>query len=234
MKIVIINGQNHKGSSYAIGRMLAEKLAGGDEIVEFFLPRDLNHFCLGCYQCLSDEKKCPYYEEKNKIEEEVKKAELLLFTTPTYCMRASAPMKSYIDLNFINWMPHRPKEYMFHKKAVVIATAAGAGMKSAIKDITTCLFYCGVPYRKKLGYAVQATSWETVEQKQREKIETEVEKLSRKILKKGEVKPGFKTKFMFLLMRMSMKDQDITTTPMAGDYIYWRDNGWLGKDRPWK
>jgi len=46
MKITIINGQNHKGSTYHIGRMLAEKLSQGDSITEFFLPRDMNHFCL--------------------------------------------------------------------------------------------------------------------------------------------------------------------------------------------
>ena len=37
MNIVIINGQNHKGSTYHIGRMLAERVGG--DIAEFFLPR---------------------------------------------------------------------------------------------------------------------------------------------------------------------------------------------------
>lgn len=40
MKIVLIHGQNHKGSSYHIGRMLADGLKGS-EITEFFLPRVL-------------------------------------------------------------------------------------------------------------------------------------------------------------------------------------------------
>lgn len=46
MKTVIIHGQNHKGSSYNIGRALANKVETEDEITEFFLPKDLNHFCL--------------------------------------------------------------------------------------------------------------------------------------------------------------------------------------------
>ncbi|WP_010243966.1 NADPH-dependent FMN reductase family protein [Acetivibrio cellulolyticus] len=46
MKITMIHGQNHKGSTYHIGRLLAGKLAKEYEITEFFLPRDLNHFCL--------------------------------------------------------------------------------------------------------------------------------------------------------------------------------------------
>lgn len=100
MKIVMIHGQNHKGSTYTIGRMIANKINCEENVVEFFLPRDLNHFCVGCYACIRDVTKCPFYEEKNKIMTEVESADILIFTTPTYCLRASAPMKSFIDLTF--------------------------------------------------------------------------------------------------------------------------------------
>ena len=95
MKIVMINGQNHKGSTYTIGKMIADKISSEENIVEFFLPKDLNHFCLGCYSCIEDESRCPFYEEKSRIMKEVESADLLIFTTPTYCLRASAPMKSF-------------------------------------------------------------------------------------------------------------------------------------------
>ncbi|MEE0859094.1 MAG: flavin reductase, partial [Acutalibacteraceae bacterium] len=45
MKIVTINGQNHKGSTYHIGRILADKIGG--EITEIFLPKDFDKFCVG-------------------------------------------------------------------------------------------------------------------------------------------------------------------------------------------
>ena len=64
MRIVMINGQNHRGSTYHIGRMLADKLAADEEITEFFLPRDMNHFCVGCYSCIEDETKCPFLRRK--------------------------------------------------------------------------------------------------------------------------------------------------------------------------
>ena len=83
MKIVMIHGQNHKGSTYQIGRMIADKIGKEEEIVEFFLPKDLNHFCIGCYACVEDPAKCPFYEEKNKIMTEVEAADVLIFTTPT-------------------------------------------------------------------------------------------------------------------------------------------------------
>ena len=80
MKVVLIHGQNHKGSSYNIGRMIANKIATKDEIVEFFLPKDLNHFCVGCYKCVEIPETCPFYEEKNKIMKEVESAEILIFS----------------------------------------------------------------------------------------------------------------------------------------------------------
>lgn len=146
MRITIIHGQNHKGSSYHVGRILAEKLASEQEITEFFLPKDLNHFCLGCYTCLTDETKCPFYDEKKRIADAMEQAELLIFTTPTYCMECSAPMKAFIDLFFQYWLPHRPRDDMFTKKAIIISTAAGAGMGKAIAPIKRTLAYWGGAY----------------------------------------------------------------------------------------
>ncbi|MFR0985732.1 MAG: flavodoxin family protein [Frisingicoccus sp.] len=186
MKIVLIHGQNHKGSSYHIGKMLAEQFSE-NEINEFFLPKDLEHFCMGCYACITDEEKCPFYAEKKKIMDEVEKADLLIFTTPTYCLRASAPMKAFIDLTFTYWMSHRPRKCMFSKRAVVISTAAGAGMKSATKDIQNTLFYWGVPYIKEYGIAVQAMSWEQVSDKKKARIKQDIEKLANKISNKRNV-----------------------------------------------
>ena len=61
MKITVIHGQSHKGSTYNIARQLCDKLGG--EVTEFFLPRDLGEFCLGCGGCFVDETKCPHYEK---------------------------------------------------------------------------------------------------------------------------------------------------------------------------
>ena len=68
MKIAVINGQNHKGSTYHIGKQVADKLGG--EVTEFFLPRDFGDFCVGCTQCfLKSETLCPHYGRLKKITE---------------------------------------------------------------------------------------------------------------------------------------------------------------------
>lgn len=231
MKIVLLHGQNHKGSSYHIGRLLAEKLGNENEISEFFLPKDLEHFCLGCFQCIDDDRKCPFYAEKMNIMSELEKAELLIFTTPTYCMRASAGMKAFMELTFTYWMSHRPRKCMFHKKAVVISTVAGMGANSAIKDIKNMLQYWGVPYIKTYGIAVQAMGWNNVSDKKKALIEKDMTKLAPNFSNHKPAKAGFKTKALFMMMRMMQKSGMGSSTV---EKEYWEQNGWLGKERPWK
>ena len=231
MKIVMINGQNHKGSTYNIGRLLAKKIGSDKDIVEFFLPKDLNHFCLGCYTCIDDDTKCPFYEEKNRIMKEVEEADILIFTTPTYCLRASAPMKSFIDLTFNYWMSHRPRKCMFNKKAVVISTAAGRGAKKAVKDVSDALFYWGIPCIVEYGICIQAMNWDGVSQKKKQKIEKDTTRIAQRLSRKKRVKAGIKTKAMFSLMRM-MQKADLGSG--EADRSYWEKSGWLGKERPWR
>ncbi len=231
MNIVLIHGQNHKGSTYHIGRMLAEKVTSEKEITEFFLPKDLNHFCLGCYQCIEGDQHCPFYDEKKNIMDAVEAADLLIFTTPTYCLRASAPMKSFLDLTFTYWMSHRPRACMFRKRAIVVSTAAGSGVKSATKDISTALFYWGVPYIKTLGVALQAMNWEMVSEKKKEKLEKITTKLAKKLSNTKEPFVGLNTRFIFFVMG-KMQSGGMGSSPI--EKTYWQENGWLDKNRPWK
>lgn len=64
MHITMIHGQSHQGSTYHIGKAFIEKLSTTEHVDEFFLPRDLNCFCMGCYQCLESDEQCPYYKGK--------------------------------------------------------------------------------------------------------------------------------------------------------------------------
>lgn len=231
MKIVIIHGQNHKGSSYNIGRMVVDKIQVEKDVTEFFLPRDLNHFCVGCYNCIEDESKCPFYEAKKKIMDAVEAADLLVFTTPTYCMRASAPMKSFIDLTFTYWMVHKPRKSMFEKKALVVSTAAGSGMKVAMKDITNTLLYWGLPCVKTYGVAVQAMNWKSVSDKKKETIEKQTDKLARQLSNERKPRVGIKTKAIFAMMRMMQK---AGMGSSKAESKYWEEQGWLGNGRPWR
>lgn len=67
----------------------------------------------------------------------------------------------------------------------------------------------------------------------KQKIEKSVDKLANSLKKCNIPKVGFKTKFIFRIMRLSVKKEDNKSTPLAKDYWYWYNNGWLGKKRPW-
>lgn len=230
MKIVMLNGQNHKGSTYNIGRLVAEKIEGDNEIIEFFFPKDLDHFCVGCYQCIEDTVACPFYEEKKKIIDAIDAADVLIVTTPTYCMHMSAPLKSFFDMTFDLWMSHRPMESMFKKRAVIISTAAGTGTKSAIKDVEDCLFYLGIPKIYKYGIAVQAMNWDGVAEEKKNKIVRKTAKLAEKLSTSDLPNVGIKTRFTFKMMGM-MQKKGWNSSPIETQY--WKEKGWLDGKKPW-
>ena len=229
LKIAMIHGQSHEGASCNIARLLAKK-TGGD-VTEFFLPRDFGHFCCGCTACFTKgQDKCPHYKDLAPITKALLEADVIILSSPVYVFHASGSMKAMLDHYGYMWMPHRPEEAMFAKQGVCISTAAGMGMGSTNKDMAHSLSYWGVGRVYKLGFAVAATDWESVSDKKRSQIEKKTDALAKKIkARQGRVKPALKTKFMFGIMRQFQKNG---YNPM--DMEYWKQKGWLGKDRPWK
>ena len=192
-----IHGQNHKGSTWNAADILLQNISGEKDVVEFFLPKDLNHFCLGCYSCLESRDKCPFWEEKKIIDNAIDEADFLIFTTPNYCMMPSAPMKSFLDLFFTNWLAHKPRKSMFKKRAVVISTASGAGTGKAAKLVADNLVNWGIPKVFRYGISVNAMNWNMVPDKKKIKIKKDMNRLALKLSQKTEVKVGIKTRFLF-------------------------------------
>lgn len=230
MKIVMLNGQNHRGSSYHIGRAVIDRIEGEKEVTEFFFPKDLDHFCLGCYRCIEDAAACPFYEEKKVILDAIDRADLLVVTTPTYCMHVSAPLKAFIDLTFDLWMSHRPMASMFTKRALIVSTAAGTGTGSAMKDVQDALVYMGVPKIVKYGLAVQAMNWEGVDRKKKAKIERDAARIAKQLSTDKAPAVGIRTRFLFRMMGMLQK-KGWNSAPV--ETAYWKEKGWLDGKKPW-
>lgn len=232
MNIVAIYGTEHRGSTYNISQLFLKRLKSeSDEIKEFFLPKDMPHFCCGCGSCFGkSEKACPHYEKVNPIKEAIEKSDLVIFASPVYVFHTTGQMKTLLDHFGYQWMVHRPNGAMFSKMALVISTAAGAGMKSTNKDITDSLSFWGVGKIFTYGKAVAAINWEGVSEKKKLEIEKHVDKLSVKILKKShKVTPSLKVKVLFYAMRFMQKVFTINSV----DKDYWENQGWLGHERPW-
>lgn len=229
MKITIIHGQSHEGSTCHIARMLAEKING--EVTEFFLPRDFGEFCVGCTLCFGEsEIKCPHFEKLSPITRAMDDADVIILASPVYVYHVTGAMKAFLDHYGWRWMVHRPEEKMFSKQAVCISTAAGAGMKSTNQDMAHSTFFWGIAKTYQYGIAVMETSWEKVSLKKKRVIEKKLMRLSKKIQKKqGHVKPPVKTKLFFNVMRIMQR-----RGWNEADVNYWRDKGWTEKKRPWK
>lgn len=229
MKVVIIHGQSHKGSTYHIAHLLAEKIEG--DIIEFFLPRDFSEYCVGCTNCfMKSETMCPHYEKLKPITEAIDEADVIILASPVYVYHATGAMKTLLDHYGYRWMVHRPVESMFKKQGVCISTAAGAGMKSTNKDMLDSLFFWGVAKRYKYGTSVAATDWDSISVKRRKAIDKATSGLAKKIKRKAKnMKPGFKTRAFFWMMHLLQRNGF-----NPSDAEYWKTKEWTGKKRPWK
>ncbi|MBQ8959807.1 MAG: NAD(P)H-dependent oxidoreductase [Ruminococcus sp.] len=231
MRTVIISGTSHKGSTYNIGRILAEKIAEPEEIFEVFLPRDFGEFCCGCTRCFTEgEDKCPHYEKLRPITELIDSSDVLILTSPVYVYHCTGAMKAFLDHYGWRWMAHRPEEKMFSKQAVVISTAAGAGVKSALKDMADSCFFWGIPQTYKLGMAVAAADWNSVDPKKKAAIEKKTDSIARKLLeRKGKVPVPLKTRGFFKIMSLMQR-----SGWNKADMDYWKAKGWTESKRPWR
>ncbi len=229
MRIVLINGTNNKGSTYHVAKMLADKVGG--ELIEFFLPRDFDEFCLGCTTCFTKgENLCPHHSKIMRITNALLEADLIILDSPVYCFHASGAMKTLLDHYGYMWMAHRPEEAMFKKQGVAIATAAGAGIKTTLRDMGDSLFYWGVGRTYRFGIPVAATSWEGINEKKIKKIDKATSAIAKKIRKRnGKVKPSLKTKVFFFIMHLMQRNGW-----NKKDVDYWKAKGWTKKARPWK
>lgn len=232
MKITLIHGQNHKGSTYHLARMTAEKISSN--IVEYFLPKDLSEGCSGCGMCLHNGREhCPHSEKVGIIFNSMLSSEVIIIGSPAYVLEMTSHLKGFFEHLFTAWIGHRPEEAMFSKTAVVVSTGAILGMENVTKSLSKQMFYLGVPKVYKLHFGVMAASWNDVEDKIKDKMALRTDKIAHKIIsKKGYTTPGVKHKLMFSMLKSFHKKNDLAL--FVTDKKYWRDKKWLEQEKPWK
>ncbi len=127
MKIVVINGTEIKGCTYHIKETFLSILKDENDIMEYYLPKDLPHFCTGCKKCFfKDENLCLHASFTMPIWNAILEADLLVFASPVYALRIPAQMKTVLDHFCCHWMVHRPDKKMFTKRAVILTNSIGA------------------------------------------------------------------------------------------------------------
>lgn len=238
MKITVINGTEKRGVTYKLKEKFLESFKGFSKITEYYLPKDCPSFCAGCTSCfINGEDTCKDYRYVNIIEKSLLEADLIVMTSPAYVMHATGAMKGLLDHLGYRWMPHRPAEEMFGKRAVIITQCLGAGAKSTAKDIKDSLSWWGISKigvftAKLMGDVV----WNNLSEKKRKNLTDKVTKLACRFKKTDYSKPAhttFATKIKFTFCRLIQKQ--IRKKSNGGiDNLYWLEKGWLDGKRPWK
>lgn len=237
MKIVVVNGTEKKGVTFRLKEMFLAQFRGNAEILEFYLPKDCPTFCAGCTTCfVKGEDYCRHSEQAKPIREAIESADLLVFTSPAYVMHATGAMKSFLDHMAFRWLPHRPHPAMFAKRAVILTQCLGAGAKSAAKDIKDSLSWWGISKIAVCSMSLMSgITWEKLPVKKQNTIAFKIKKLAKQFAKINYTKPArvkLKTKLKFYLCRIIQKT--VHKKQPSLDSVYWAEQGWLGKRRPWR
>ena len=237
MKVTVINGTEKKGVTYTLKEIFLKALGDKAQITEFYMPRDLPNFCVGCTNCFGKgEHTCKDREYVEKIEKAMLEADLLVFTSPVYVYHATGALKNMLDHFGYRWMPHRPAKEMFGKRAVIITQCLGGGDSSTAKDIKDSLNWWGVSNVTTLKFKLMSEiRWDRIPEKKRAAITSKLEGTAHRLAavdysKRARTSIVEKAKFYMVRMLQTGLGKE---NPEYRDFNYWKDNGWLGKERPW-
>jgi multimeric flavodoxin WrbA len=228
MKILAIIGTPTKQDGYTtktVEILQQSFLRQRDVEFDYIFLEDANlSRCQGHLSCIKfGEHKCPFEQELNPIISAMNNADLVIFASPVHCFNISTLMKNFIDL--LVYQMHRPA--FFGKKAIVVATAAGAGQKGVIKYLRKTVANWGFDVVAQLG----THSGFFTSEKYLNKLTKTADKLAVKALSevdKAELpKPGLAELINFRVWRSTVS---INESNSPYDWDHWKNSGWLEQD----
>ena len=230
MKVTVINGNNRHGSTWHSMDAIMQALSrcGDVETTEFFLPKDMPHFCRGCFSYfIGGEATCPHAQSVQPIAAALLDADLIVLTSPVYAMDVTGSLKALLDHLCYMWMSHRPDPKMFNKVGLTIATTAGAGLGHATKTMRSSLKFWGCSRIISYKVPVSAMKWGDVTEKKKARIHKNAGTLVKRVLryvKKADALPApIFRRFFFWLMKGMMNRNDWNLR----DRKHWEDHGWI-------
>ncbi|AFA47357.1 flavodoxin family protein [Acetobacterium woodii] len=235
MRITVINGNMHHGSTWHCKDLLVQKISelAETQVTEFYLPKDMSDFCSGCFSCfLKGEETCPHADQIRPIVAALAAADLVILTSPVYGLDVSGQLKALLDHLCFMWISHRPNPKMFNTVGISLTTTAGAGLSHTTKTMQNSLKYWGIKKCFASKQRVAAMTWSEIPAKKRGQIEKEMQRLAQKVTQtvtqiEHRPSPLFR-KVMFNVMKQMMKDNH--WNPI--DRNHWEAHGWLTGNKP--
>lgn len=233
MKVTIIHGQSHKGITYTMSNTLLKYLEG-EEVREFFLPKDGPDFCYGCNNCfLKGEEKCPSADKVQPIVRAMEWADVIILDSPCYVMEMSGALKNLMDHLAYRWITHRPHGAMFKKVGITVCSSAGAPTRGVLKSMGRQLKWMGVPKVYHFGLMSNAMGVSDLKAVKLAEIEKRAKRIS--IRAKSRVAHphvGIRGVAMFNIFKGMQSSEKSAWNPKDKDW--WVSQGWTHKVRPWK
>jgi len=224
MEIVVIHGQEHKGSTYHLTKLLMDNLSEKADNIKEFYTNDIPP-CVGCFLCITKgEEFCPHCSVIAPMAVAIEESDTIIINSPNYCMEMSGQLKTFFDHMAYRWISHRPHPSMKNKIGVAITTTAGAGARGTAKSIARQMLYWNVAKTYCLPFTVAAMDWDSVKTERKSKLAQKSKRIAKKVKKTiTKVKPGIKSRFMFNIMRSMQKN----STWNQVDRKHWENNGWI-------
>lgn len=217
--LTIIGSPRKKGNSYQAAEKLEEMMKSkGDYEFEYLFLKDTDlKTCTGCFNCLSKGiKYCPLKDDREMIQEKMRKADGLVLVSPVYVMTVTALLKNFIDR--MAYLCHRPE---YHgKKALVLTTTGGMGVKETLKYMKMVVEAWGYDVSSECGLIT--APWPPtsgLKNKNSDVLEKSVKKFDDS-LKSGKTGIGFKNYMGFRIFQTvseNVKDY------MPADYRFYKD-----------
>lgn len=231
MKITVIHGSPRKGVTYESIKVVKEEMQklGEVEFVDVHLPQDAPVFCKGCFQCfMKGEHSCPDAKYIQPIVEEIISSDGIIVSSPVYALQISGGLKAFFDHTAYCFLNHRPR--FFKQKALIVTTTAGAGIKNCNKYISENLTFWGINKIYKYGQPTFASKWEEMPLDKKEKLITNLKKVSVTFYKDVESKrihsPALIQTIMYNASKVLINKSDYS----QADKEYWTRKGWLNRE----
>ena len=233
MEITVIHGSNRKGNTDKTIEIIKEKLNTYEEIIysDIYLPKDLPHFCEGCFACLSPSEyagqNCPHKQYTHPILKKMLKSDGIIIGSPSYALAETGQIKAFLDHFACSYITHRPNEEMFDKIGFVVSTAAGAGTARVVSTISRNLLFWGIKRIVKCKINIWNDNWTKIPDKKRTNLEKLLQKKAKRFYcltkKRYKINKSLSHKFLLFFFKNMIKSYSDTMP----DKIYWKNKGWI-------
>lgn len=235
MKITIIHGQSHKGTTYTLTHTVLKHLQSPEDTVQtFFLPTDGPDFCVGCNACfIKGEDRCPSAHKVQPIADAMAWADVIILDSPNYVMEMSGSMKNLMDHLAYRWVTHRPHGAMFKKIGITLCSSAGAPARGTAKSMARQLKWMCVSKVYILPFTSNAMVVSDLSPKKQQEMEQKAKKIAKAVARRM-AKPhaSLRARITFFIFRKMQSGSGANWNPRDRDW--WVKQEWTKKKRPWK